>query len=54
MDSNWNMGSQLNCVVQKHLIKYTSSAVNGYTAYVNRPTKASSLGKGMAGSFDMK
>ena len=54
VDSNWNMGDQLNCVVQKHLIKYTSSAVNGYTAYVNRPTKAKELGDGMAGAFDMK
>ncbi len=53
VDSNWNTGNQLNCVVQKHLIKYTSSYVSGYTAYVNRPTKASTLGKGMAGSFDM-
>ncbi len=39
IDCNWNMGGQLNCVVQKHLIPYTNSTVAGYTTYVNRVTK---------------
>lgn len=54
VDSNWNTGGQLNCVVQKWFAKYTNSYMYGYTAYVNRPTKAKTLGAGMAGSFDMK
>ena len=36
IDCNWNLSNQLNCVVQKHLIPYSSSTVNGYTAYINR------------------
>lgn len=34
VDCNINMGNQLNCVVQRHLIPYNS--YKGYTAYVNR------------------
>lgn len=40
IDSNWNMGSQLNCVVQKHLIPYEKSWCSGYAVYVNRVTDA--------------
>lgn len=36
IDSNWNMGGQLNCIVQKHLIPYTNKYCAGYTAYINR------------------
>ena len=54
VDSNGNTGGQLNCVVQKRFLKYTKSNMSGYTAYVNRPTKASELDDGMAGKFDMK
>ncbi len=39
VDSNWNMGSQLNCIVQKHLILYDSS-YRGDVTYVNRVTKS--------------
>ncbi len=38
IDSNWNMGSQLNCVVQKHLITYDIAWCAGKTTYVNRVT----------------
>lgn len=40
IDSNWNIGGQLNCVVQKHLISYTSGTYGGHTVYVNRVTSA--------------
>ena len=53
IDCNWNMGGQLNCVVQKHLIPYTNSTCAGYTTYVNRVTKTSTLPEGMAGIFDV-
>ncbi len=39
VDSNWDMGGQLNCIVQKHLILYESS-YSGDVTYVNRVTKA--------------
>ena len=34
VDCNWSGPS--NCVVQKHLISYSNSFVDGYTAYINR------------------
>ena len=36
IDSNWNMGGQLNCIVQKHTIPYTGSSYSGTITYVNR------------------
>lgn len=36
IDSNWNMGGQLNCIVQKHTIPYSSSTYGGTVTYVNR------------------
>lgn len=39
IDSNWNMGNQLNCVVQKHLITYDIAWCAGKTTYVNRVTE---------------
>ena len=36
IDSNWNSGGQLNCLVQKHLLDYNNSRYAGYTAYINR------------------
>ncbi len=53
VDSNWNMGGQLNCVVQKHFIPYTAGACAGYTTYVNRVTKTANMASGMAGMFDV-
>ncbi|MBO5228044.1 MAG: N-acetylmuramoyl-L-alanine amidase family protein, partial [Lachnospiraceae bacterium] len=31
VDSNWNIGGQLNCLVQKHMLKYDSSYKNDVT-----------------------
>ena len=42
VDSNWDMGGQLNCIVQKHLILYESS-YNGDVTYVCRVTDISDL-----------
>lgn len=38
LDCNWNMGGQLNCIVQKHKISYKNSSYGGKTVYVNRVT----------------
>lgn len=54
IDSNWNMGGQLNCVVQKHFIPWDASSCAGYTTYVNRVTKTADIPAGMAGMFDVK
>ena len=42
LDSNWNSGGQLNCLVQKHLLSYSNENYAGYTAYINRVTNAES------------
>lgn len=39
LDSNWNSGGQLNCLVQKHLLSYSNENYAGYTAYINRVEK---------------
>ena len=36
LDSNWNSGGQLNCLVQKHLLSYGNTNYAGYMAYINR------------------
>ena len=53
LDSNWNMGKQLNCVVQKHSIGYNHIDCYGKTAFVNRVTKTATMEYGMAGMFDV-
>jgi len=50
IDSNWNMGGQLNCVVQKHLVTYDNTWCAGYTTYVNRVTKVE--GKSIGNAID--
>ena len=62
IDSNWNMGGQLNCVVQKHLIPYNNTSCAGYTVYVNRvmkvegtssETEVVDVAKGQVGYLDL-
>lgn len=51
LDCNWNSGGQLNCMVQKHLLDYGNSRYAGYTAYINRVTKAADMEDGQAGKY---
>ncbi len=48
VDSNWNMGGQLNCLVQKHLVTYDNTWCAGYTTYVNRVTEVEGKSNGNA------
>lgn len=36
LDSNWNKGGQLNCLVQKHLVSYSNSYYANESVYVHR------------------